>query len=149
MKIARRIYVAFAWLFAVGILAQVFLVGLSLLGGRPSWDDHIGLGHSLGGFALLLILLAYLGRFPRSMKRLTWLNFAIYFLIADVVIFMRDSAPTIAALHPVLAVVLFSVTGTLAVRSWMIVRAPQTESAGQNKPVRSSATGNQGLIESE
>ena len=43
-------------------------------------------------------------------------------LLADVVIFMRQSAPLVAAFHPVLAVSLFGVTSFLAVRSWQLAR---------------------------
>lgn len=128
-RISRYIYLVLAWLFVLGILGQVYLVGLSLLGDRPSWEDHINLGHTLGGFALLMIIFAYLGRLPRTMKRLTWLNFGIYFLIADVVIFMTDSAPKIAALHPVLVILLFPVAATLAVRITMLMRASQAGTA--------------------
>lgn len=128
-KISRYIYLVFAWLFVLGILGQVYFVGLSLLGKQPSWQNHIDLGHTIGGFALLMIIFAYVGRLPRSMKRLTWLNFGIYFLIADIVIFMTDSAPRIAALHPVLAVLLFPVAATLAVRITMLVRGAKAATA--------------------
>lgn len=128
-RIFRYLYLIAAWLFVLGILGQIYLVGLSLLGDRPSWEDHVNLGHTIGGFALLMIIFAYVGRFPRLMKRLTWLNFGIYFLIADVVIFMTDSAPKVAALHPVLAILLFPVAATLAIRITMIVRASPTETA--------------------
>lgn len=121
-RISRYAYAAVAWLFALGILTQVFLIGLSLLGGQPSWQAHIGLGHSLSILALLMVILAYTGRLPRPMKPLTWLNFAIYILLADVVIFMRQSVPLVAAFHPVLAVLLFAVNGFLAVRAWQLVR---------------------------
>lgn len=139
-KIGRYGYLVSVWLLCVGILAQIYLVGLSLLGGRPSWDDHIGLGHSLGGLALLMLIFVYLGSFPRSLKWLTWLNFAVYFLIADVVIFMTDSAPYVASLHPVLAVTLFAIAITLAVRSWFFVRAPQA--------IRTAVTPNESAIPS-
>lgn len=115
-------YTAAVWLFVVGILTQVFLVGLSLLGQQPSWQSHIGLGHGIGIMALLMIVFAYTGHLPRPMKPLTWLNFIIYVLLADVVIFMRGSAPLVAALHPVLAVLLFAIAGFLAMRAWRLVR---------------------------
>src|SRR5215203_2144829 len=102
VKISRYAYATVASLFVIGILTQVFLIGLSLLGGRPSWQTHIGLGHSLSIFALLMVILAYTGRLPRPLKPLTWLNFGVYILLADVVIFMRGSAPLVAAFHPVL-----------------------------------------------
>lgn len=128
-RIFRYLYLIAAWLFVLGILGQIYLVGLSLLGDRPSWEDHVNLGHTIGGFALLMIIFAYVGRLPRLMKRLTWLNFGIYFLIADIVIFMIDSAAKVAALHPVLAMLLFPVAATLAIRITMIVRASPTETA--------------------
>jgi hypothetical protein len=120
--LSRYAYAAVAWLFVVGILTQVFLVGLSLLGRRPSWQIHIGLGHTLGILALLLVVLAYVGALPYPFKRLTWLTFALYVLLADVVIFLRDSAPVVAALHPVLAVTLFALVSSLALRASRLVR---------------------------
>jgi hypothetical protein len=120
--LSRYAYAAVAWFFALGILMQVFLVGLSLLGQQPSWQIHMGLGHALGILALLLVVLAYVGALPYPFKRLTWLTFALYVLLADVVIFLRDTAPIVAALHPVLAVTLFAVTSSLALRATRLVR---------------------------
>ncbi len=122
VRVSRYAYAAAAWLFVVGILAQVFLIGLSLLGGQPSWQTHIGLGHSLSILALLMVVLAYAGQLPRPLKPVTWLNFALYVLLADVVIFMRQAVPFVAALHPVLAVLLFGVAGFLALHAWRLVR---------------------------
>ena len=139
-RISRYIYLVLAWLFVLGILGQVYLVGLSLLGDRPSWPDHIDLGHSIGPLALLMLIFAYVGRLPRSMKLLTWLNFGIYVLIADIVIFMTDSAPKVAALHPVLAFLLFPVAATLAVRITMLVRASQAEAVGVSADPALSST---------
>jgi hypothetical protein len=121
-KIGRIVYAVVVSLFLVGLLAQVYLVGLSILGGRPSWDAHIGLGHGLGLLGLLMVAFAYLGRLPRPLKPLTWLSFGVYILLADVVIFVRSSAPLVAALHPVLALILFGLMGTLVTRAWGVVR---------------------------
>ena len=125
LRLSRYAYAAAAWLFVAGILTQVFLVGLSLLGGQSGWQTHIGLGHSLSILMLLMVVFAYTGRMPRPMKPFTWLNLAIYGLLADVVIFLRGSAPIIAALHPVLAVLLFGIAGFLAMRAWRLVREAQ------------------------
>ncbi len=135
VKVSRYLYAVTAWLFVIGILTQVFLIGLSLLGGRPSWDVHIGLGHSLSVLALLMVILAYVGQLPQPMKPYTWLNFVIYLLLADVVIFMRNSAPVVAAFHPVLAVLLFGVAGFLAVRAWRLVREARTNTVPEVVPI--------------
>jgi hypothetical protein len=122
LRVARYGYALVAWLFAFGILTQVFLIGLSLLGERPSWQSHIGLGHGLAIAPLLLIVFAYVGRLSRSIKLLTWLALVVYVLLADVVIFLRGSVPVVAALHPVLAVGLFGLVGFLAVQAWHLLR---------------------------
>ncbi len=122
LRLSRYAYATAAWLFVVGILTQVFLIGLTFLGGRPNLQNHAGLGHGLAIAPLLMVVFAYTGRLPRPTKPFTWLALVIYVLLADVVIFMRGSAPIIAALHPVLAVILFGVTGFLAVRAWRLVR---------------------------
>lgn len=123
-KFARYAYLLFVSLFLLGILTQVYFIGLSLLGGRPSFDKHIDLGHMLGGPVLLMVIFVYLGRMPSPMKPLTWLNLAVYILLADIIIFMRGSAPLVAAAHPVFAVVMFGISASLAVRAWNAVREP-------------------------
>ncbi len=126
VRFSRYAYTAVAWLFVGGILTQVFLIGLTFLGGRPNLPTHAGLGHGLAIAPLLMVVFAYTGRLPRPTKPFTWLALVIYVLMADVVIFMRGSVPIIAALHPVLAVILFGVTGFLAVRAWRLVRELRT-----------------------
>lgn len=124
-KASRYGYLVVAVLFMFGIMTQVFFVGLSLLGGRPSWNAHVELGHALGILTLLLVILAYTGRQERPIKPVTWLNLIVYLLLADVVIFLRGSAPLVAALHPVLAVSLFGTTGVLVSQAWRAVRSSE------------------------
>jgi hypothetical protein len=121
-NIFRIVYLVLAWLFVVGVLMQVFLAGMVVVAGQMDWDGHVGLGHTLGGPLLLMLLSAYLGRLPARMKWLNWLLFAVYVVQADVIIFMRGSAPLIAAFHPVLALVDFALGVTLALRAWSLVR---------------------------
>lgn len=107
MKPARATFAGASWLFLVGVVIQVFLAGLVVVARRMNWEGHIGFGHSLG-FPLLVMLTAmYIGKLPAGTKRLTWLLFAVYVLQADVLIFLRQSAPFLSALHPVLALVEF------------------------------------------
>jgi hypothetical protein len=122
----RTGYLVLAGLFTLGVFGQLYLVGLSVLGGRSSWDLHVGLGHTLGLVAILMIPAAYLGRLPRPMKPLTWLSFGLYVLLSLAVI-VRGTLPLVAALHPVLAITLFALVGMLAVRAWRLVRTPVAE----------------------
>jgi hypothetical protein len=69
-----------------------------------------------------MLVSAYLGRLPGKEKRLTWLLFAVYIIQADVVIFLRQDAPLVSALHPVLALVDFALALTLARQAWSLAR---------------------------
>lgn len=116
-RISRLLYLLFSWLFVAGVIVQVFLAGMVVVAAQMGWNNHASLGHSLGLPLLLMLLTAYLGRLPASMKRLTWLLFGVYVLQADVLIFLRDSAPVLSAFHPVLALADFALGLTLAWRA--------------------------------
>src|SRR5690606_39302478 len=103
VRAARYGYLGMATLFLVGIVAQVFFIGLSLLGRRPSWGEHSALGHMLLLPVLFMVILAYLGRMKRPVKSLTWLTFLNYLLLVTAV-FLRWSVPVVAAVEPVLAI---------------------------------------------
>jgi membrane-bound metal-dependent hydrolase YbcI (DUF457 family) len=132
-KWIRILYLIVAWLFPVAILIQVFLVGLSLFTGQAYWSTHRDVGHSLAVLPLLLVILAYLGRLPRSEKLLIWLLFGVYLVQAEVFAAIRDSVPLFAAFHPVLALVLFALAILIALRSRTVVQAEiQTPSTSQH-----------------
>ncbi len=114
MRLSRIIYTVAAWLFVAGVATQVFFAGMAVVANRWGWDNHRGLGHTLAAPLLIMLVTMYLGKLPGRMKRLTWLLFAVYVLQADVLIFMRASAPVLAALHPVLALLDFALGFALA-----------------------------------
>lgn len=126
-KIVSAIRIAYsflAWLFLGGIIVQVYLVGLSLFVSRSGffarqaiWNSHAWLGHWIGALPLLMLLLVFLGRFARSVKLLTASLFGVYLLQSQVFAFIRQDAPVVAALHPVLALLLFILSLSTARRS--------------------------------
>lgn len=114
MRLSRTLYTAAAWLFVAGVATQVFFAGMAAVARQWSWENHTGFGHLLAAPLLVMLVTVYLGRLPGRMKRLTWLLFAVYVLQADVLIFMRASAPMLSALHPVLALLDFALGFALA-----------------------------------
>jgi len=127
IRASRLIYAIVAWLFVAGVAAQVFLASMVVVAGQLGWDPHIGLGHTLSGPLLIMLITMYLGRLPGSMKRMTWLLFVTYVLQADVVIFLRGQAPVISALHPVFALVDFALGFALARSAWPLTRGARQE----------------------
>jgi len=123
MKASRTIYGVFAWLFVAGVVTQVFFAGMAVVAGRWPWTNHISLGHLLAAPLLVMLVTAYVGKLPGRMKRLTWLLFGVYVLQADVLIFLRASAPVLSALHPVMALADFALGLALARPARALVRA--------------------------
>lgn len=128
-RISRVIYRAAAWLFVAGVLVQVFLAGLVVVSRVMSWDRHADLGHGLALPLLVMLLSMYFGRLPRSTKRLTWLLFGVYVFQADFLIFLRDSVPYAAALHPVLALIDFALGWHLVRSGVPVAEAPDVPQA--------------------
>lgn len=121
VRVARYIYTGAAWLFVVGVMLQVFLAGLVVVARQISWKDHVSLGHLLAAPLLFMLVTMYLGRLARREKILTWVLFIVYIFQADVIIFMRVSAPMISAFHPVLALLDFAFGYVLARRALILV----------------------------
>jgi hypothetical protein len=82
---------------------------------------------------------AYVGRIPGRMKRLTWLLFGAYILQADVLIFLRGSAPVLAAFHPVLALVDFSLALTLVLQMRTLMKQEKLTARATSQWVPSAA----------
>jgi hypothetical protein len=95
------VYGVLAMVWALAVVVQVFLAGLGIFG-ATSFDAHESFGGILHGVTALLVLLAIAG--PRSGRDV---GMAVGLLVLVTVqiglIGSRDSAPGLAALHPVLA----------------------------------------------
>ena len=134
MKASRFAYMIFAWLFVFGVLVQVFFAGMVVVARQTNWENHIGLGHTLALPLILMLITAYLGKLPGRMQRLNWLLLAVYILQADVLIFLRASAPVLSALHPVLALLDFALGAALASLATALVRAKESSELNRLQP---------------
>lgn len=126
MKASRLVYAVSAWVFVLAVLVQVFFAGMAVVAGRWPWANHVNLGHILAVPLLIMLITMYVGKLPGRMKRLTWLLFAAYVLQADVLIYLRASAPVLSAFHPVLALVDFALGLALARQATAIDRTGET-----------------------
>ncbi len=134
MRVSRIIYQLFAWLFVVGVMAQVFFAGMTVVARQWPWTNHAGLGHLLAAPLLVMLVTMYLGRLPGRMKRLTWLLFGVYVLQADVLIFLRATVPVLSALHPVLALADFALGLALARQATALMRSGEVVEAQPMRP---------------
>lgn len=119
-RVMRVLFIAFAWLFVLGILVQVFLAGLNIFAPSPSitWNLHVNFAHFIEFIPLLLILFALLGRFPRAMWLLSLLLMVQFILqYAFIKLPPQINILALSALHPVNALVMFWVSIHVAWRA--------------------------------
>jgi hypothetical protein len=117
-------YGVVAWLYVGAIGVQFFFAGLGIFAGPLNWETHTRFGFGIGLLLPILLVLAFLGKVPRGI--VLWL----VVLIADYIIqsslpALRDVSPFLAALHPVNALLVFTIALVHALRATRFVRAPQ------------------------
>lgn len=116
---ALRAYVIAGGIFAVGVLAQVFLAGGAIFAGAGWWPAHAMFGMILSLGPIVLLGLAFAARLG---ARTTWLTALLLALV--VVQSMLPTLPAqlgvpiLAALHPVNAVIIFALAWLLTLRVW-------------------------------
>ena len=117
---ARAVYAVLAWLFFVGVVCQVFLAGMGLLG-DGDMEAHIGFGWTLPLLTIPL-LISGRGRAPGSADIPPHGLASGDHLLPDTLPGLRTDAPALAALHPVNALVIFWVSLTIARRATALAR---------------------------
>lgn len=103
---ARAGYRVLAWVLLACIAIQVFLAGMAVFGGPANWGMHTGFVHLFELVPLIMIPLAFLGRLPRGLR---WHPLVVFFLIG-LQYALAQAGTTVAALHPVNALLIFWVT---------------------------------------
>lgn len=113
---ARRGYVLFAGAFVIGVLIQVYLAGMAVFMDPTYWDLHTTFVHILELIPAIMLVLAALGRFLWKMKLLPVGLFAL--IIVQYATAIGFSGSVVAALHPVIALVLFGLAAITTRKSW-------------------------------
>jgi hypothetical protein len=113
MTQARVLFYGLAVLFLLGVVVQVFLAGLNIFGGT-SIESHRVLGFILIGGALLMLVLAAVGRLPRRTILLTVLLLGLSVLQT---VLVNVDVTEVEALHPVNALAIAFVASVLMRRS--------------------------------
>jgi hypothetical protein len=119
---ARIAFTLLAWLFAAGVVIQVYLAGQAVFA-TGDFEIHRNWGYLFGVVSLVLVVLALAGRMPRLVV-LGSLLLLVLMALQSVLVIIRADQPNIAALHPVngMAIVLLGLW--IAWRSLRLIRAP-------------------------
>lgn len=100
MQVIRRAHLVVAWAFVAGLVIQVFLAGRGVFESAERFKDHAGWGYTIGLLPLILLVLAAIGRLGRRQVIYGAAMFGM-FILQSILVALRESQPTVAALHPV------------------------------------------------
>jgi hypothetical protein len=123
--VARLIFMATTWLFAAGLVVQVFLAGLGVFDDPASFATHRDFGYTLSLLPIVLVIAGFLGGVERRLIGLAGISFVLLILQSILVAFRTD-APAVAALHPVNGFAILLLALVLARSSWELRRAATT-----------------------
>jgi hypothetical protein len=127
---ARWLFLALVGLYLAAVLYQVFLAGMGLFGAEHDFETHRTLGYIIHLTPVPLILVAAVARFGSRLLLWTAALFVVQG-IQPLLPMMRGDLPWAAALHPVLALVVFWLGITIALQAWRLVREPAPVVASQ------------------
>ncbi|MGH3031444.1 MAG: DUF6220 domain-containing protein [Gaiellaceae bacterium] len=113
MSQARVIYFGLVALYLAGAVVQFFLAGLAVFG-DTSFDLHSVLGFILGIASIVLLVVALVGRLPRTLLLLTVLLVGLNVLQ---LVLANVDLSEVAALHPVNGVAIVFLAYELTQRS--------------------------------
>lgn len=113
MSQARVIYFGLVALYLAGAVVQFFLAGLAVFG-DTSFDLHSVLGFILGIASIVLLVVALVGRLPRTLLLLTVLLVGLNVLQ---LVLANVDVSEVAALHPVNGVAIVFLAYELTQRS--------------------------------
>lgn len=120
---ARYVYLGLIGIYLAGILVQVFLAGTGLFGVSRDFEPHIGLGWILHLVPVLLLIAAAVARVGRQLMWWTTALLLVQF-IQPILPSLRADLPWAAALHPVLALIIFWLALTIGLKAWRLVQQP-------------------------
>ncbi|MFD0696762.1 DUF6220 domain-containing protein [Paenibacillus sp. GCM10027628] len=102
----RLIFEILAWLFLLCIIVQVFIAGMATFSDSTDWEIHRTFVRSFALTPLVMFLLTFAGKMNGKVR---WLSLGLFALIIFQFLTVQvfKSVFVLAALHPVIALLLF------------------------------------------
>jgi len=121
---ARWLFLLMILAYLAAVLFQVFLAGMGLFGAGRDFELHRNLGYLIHLTPIPLILVAAVARVGQRLLLWTAALFVVQG-IQPLLPMLRTDMPWAAALHPVLALVVFWLGATIALQAWRLVQEPE------------------------
>jgi hypothetical protein len=118
---ARIVFKWLAWIFTGCILIQVFLAGLALFWNSNQWANHTGFSRILMIPPILMLVTSFIARLPVSL-RLYSAGLIGILILMGVTAKLSSEMGYLSALHPVIALMLFWGTMSIARKTDAIIK---------------------------
>jgi len=124
----RRLHAFAAILWVAAIVIQVFLAGAAIanLGGSGDFESHRGFGYTIGIVQLIALVLAFPARMSGRDKAIS-AGLLVLYIVQTLLPGFRYGTPFIAELHPLNAMILFTLSVWYAWHAWRLSGVPAAE----------------------
>lgn len=116
-RASRALFILLSFVLSACILLQTFLAGAALFTDPAIWRYHVHFVHFFEFVPLLMLIFAFLGKLPNGLK---WI--CVVFMLLLFAQYATAHIPAIAAVHPVIALVYFTLCMLVAQQSWKMWR---------------------------
>lgn len=119
--VVRAVFFLLMALFVLCLTVQIFLAGLAVFYEPAYWANHNAFVQLFELIPFLMLILALVGRLPR---KLIWQSVALLLFIFFMYVTANFGAqlPYVAALHPVLAMMMYGMAHRFLIDSWRTLR---------------------------
>ena len=117
----RRLHAWAAIIWVAAIMVQVVLAGMAIanLGGSGDFETHIGFGYTIGIVQLVALVLAFPAGASGRDKAISF-GLLVLYIVQTLLPGLKSVSPLIAALHPLNAMVLFTLSVWYARHAWRL-----------------------------
>ncbi len=119
----RWAYTTVAWILFAAVIVQFFLAGLGVFVGAQNFEIHAMFGALILLGALVAVVCSFVARLPWKLIGLGALLPVLVFMQGALLALGHAVTPALAALHPVNGLLIFWLSGTMALRSTRYVRS--------------------------
>ena len=138
-RLVAKAFLVVSALFVACVVVQVFLAGLGVFESSLNFLTHRDFGYAFGWLALLMLILAIIGRLPRRQLLLV-VAIVVAFALQSVLVAFRDDAPVVAALHPLNGVLILILGIEVTRYAWVTRNAGSPEATASAREAESRAT---------
>jgi hypothetical protein len=115
VKYSRWGFAVCSWIFALCVVIQVLLAGFAIFDDPKYWKMHTSFVHIIEVFPVLMFILALFGKVSGSLR---WHSLGLIVLVVlQYVTANLDAVPAVNALHTVIALAMFWMSLSTALRS--------------------------------